>query len=140
MRTRSRLAPWNEGGDFSARFSVEHEIVVHDLFKFGGSIAQRVGVAEHQVAARLQTVIKAANQLLTLLVGKINQDVHAKDTIHASEIKALHQVHHYKRNFAADARLYFVLRARGIEAGVYLLRCQVEDAAGRVDRLSGAGN
>ncbi len=82
---------------------------VHDrLIELHRSVGHRFGVAEEEIAARLQILVKALDQLGAQLLAEINQHVHAEDAVEASQVDRLRQVHGRELHHLAKHRLHLV--------------------------------
>src|SRR6202022_4882738 len=65
----------------------------------------RIRMAQKEIAARLEGVVKMLHQRATTLFRKINQNVHAKNYIHASDVNSRSQIHWREIDHLAQPRL-----------------------------------
>ena len=87
---------------------------------------------EKEQTARLQRVVKAANQFVAASLGEIHQYVHAENAVHAPHVHRAREIHGRKRNHPANPRLHLPGIAQLCEVRLQLIGRNIRHAAARV--------
>src|SRR6267378_337062 len=78
---------------FRGRLAIQDAVVQHDGLELDWHLRNRFGVAEEQVAARLQRVKKALHKFAFTLFRKIDEHVHAEDQVHLAHVHRIRKIH-----------------------------------------------
>src|SRR5438552_10219421 len=79
------------------------------------------------------------NEFLATLFGEVDQDVHAKDDVHFSDVNAVAQIHLNEINHLAKTGTNLLTAFRGLKMTGELLFADASDAATGVDASFGNG-
>src|SRR5258708_7790523 len=119
------------------RFPVENAIVQNDSLKFHGHLGYRLRVSKKQVAARFQSVVEPLYQGAPPLFREIDENVHAKNHVHAADVDRRSKVHLRERNHFSQARLYLIPTTDFSKVVCQLLFAHASDTAAFVNPALG---
>src|SRR4029077_6769733 len=79
-------------------------VVQDDGLKLDGHFGDRLRMTEEEITAWFEDRVEVLNELAATLFGEIDENVHAKDDVHLSDVNAVAEIHLNKIDHLAKPR------------------------------------